>query len=140
MSKLLAYLSCILPPFIQQTTPPHTPHSYPVSPAAPADKSPPANRLCSVCLIRVFGIRYLNKSLLQYTQNSFPPTPARCESTCIDAGGKHNIAEQGMFIFFPHSMGTFNLRLLLIINKPQTITRWIDKFHRPSGANAKGFA
>ena len=140
MSKLLAYLSCILPPFIQQTTPPHTPHSHPVSPAAPADKSPPASRLCSVCLIRVFGIRYLNKSLLQYTQNSFPPTPARCESTCIDAGGKHNIAEQEMFIFFPHSMGTFNLRLLLIINKPQTITRWIDKLHRPSCANAKGFA
>lgn len=34
--------------FIPQTTSPHTPHSYPVSPAAPAGKFPPASRLCSV--------------------------------------------------------------------------------------------
>ena len=35
--------------FIPQTTPPHTPHSYLVSPTIPAGKSPPASRLCSVC-------------------------------------------------------------------------------------------
>ena len=34
--------------FIPQTTSPHTPHSYPVSPATPAGKSPPVSRLCSV--------------------------------------------------------------------------------------------
>ncbi|VEI29192.1 Uncharacterised protein [Haemophilus parainfluenzae] len=31
-----------------QTTPPHTPHSYPVSPTTPVGKFPPASRLCSV--------------------------------------------------------------------------------------------
>ena len=35
--------------YLLQTTPPHTPHSYPVSPATPAGKSPPASRLYSVC-------------------------------------------------------------------------------------------
>ena len=46
--------------FIPQTTPPHTPHSYPVSPAIPADKSPPASRLCSVCCSWAVGFdRYL---------------------------------------------------------------------------------
>ena len=41
--------------FTPQTTSPHTPHSYPVSPAAPAGKSPPRSRLCSVCRSRVVG-------------------------------------------------------------------------------------
>ena len=41
--------------FIPQTTPPHTPHSYPASAATPADKSPPASRLCSVCRSRAAG-------------------------------------------------------------------------------------
>ena len=35
-----------------QTTPPHTPHSYPVFPTTPAGKSPPTSRLCSVCCSR----------------------------------------------------------------------------------------
>ena len=38
-----------------QTTPPHTPHSYPVFPTAPAGKSPPASRLYSVCRSRAAG-------------------------------------------------------------------------------------
>lgn len=41
--------------FPNQTTPPHTPYSYPVSPAIPAGKSPPASRLCSVCRSRAAG-------------------------------------------------------------------------------------
>ena len=41
--------------FILQTTPPHTSHSYPVSPTIPVGKSPPASRLCSVCRSRAVG-------------------------------------------------------------------------------------
>ena len=41
--------------YLLQTTPPHTPHSYPVFPTAPAGKFPPASRLCSVCGSRMAG-------------------------------------------------------------------------------------
>ena len=41
--------------FIHQTTPLHTPHSYPVFPTTPAGKSPPTSRLYSVCRSRAVG-------------------------------------------------------------------------------------
>jgi len=50
--------------FIPQTTPPHTPHSYPVCPATPAGKYPPVNRLCSVCRSQSAGLVEIKPCIL----------------------------------------------------------------------------
>ena len=84
----------------------------------------PAGRVCGVATHSVGGDS--GYSLLPVVNQG---ALARAEGVVLQ-GGKGDI----------HISHSLNLRLLLIIDKPQTITRWIDKFYRPSGANAKGFA